>query len=177
MPKSIPLDKLPITDRATSETVVVIETPKASRNKYDYHSKLENLRLAAVLPEGMVFPFDFGFIPSTRAQDGDPLDIIVLLDEPVPPGCVVIVKIIGAIKAEQRNKGKDWIRNDRLLGVPVHAHLHGNVEHIRDLNSKILDELEAFFKNYNKAKGVEFRVLERSGPKEARDLVDEASVS
>jgi inorganic pyrophosphatase len=174
MVKLTPLDKLPIVDGASGATIAVIETPRGCRNKYDYDPHIGCMRLAAVLPEGMAFPFDFGFIPSTKAQDGDPLDVMVLLDEPVPPGCVVTVRIIGAIEAEQRNKGEKWIRNDRLLAVPVHAHLHEALSHIKDLNPKILDELEAFFRNYNSAKGVEFRVINRCGPKEARKLIEES---
>ena len=101
MSKPSALTKLPMQDPATGTLIAVVETPKGARNKYDYDPDLCCLKLAAVLPEGMVFPFDFGFIPSTQAEDGDPLDVAILLDQPVPPGCVVEVRIIGAILAEQ----------------------------------------------------------------------------
>jgi inorganic pyrophosphatase len=173
MAKVIPLDKMSPVDEASGDMIAVIETPKGCRNKYDYDPDIGCMRLAAVLPEGMTFPFDFGFIPFTKAEDGDPLDVMVLLDQPVPPGCVVTVRIIGAIEAEQRAKGKEWVRNDRLVAVPTHAHLHGAVKNIKDINPKLLDELEAFFQNYNCAKGVEFRVIGRVGPKEAHKLIEE----
>ncbi len=175
MTKAKRLDELPFLDAETGDFVAVIETPKGSRNKYDYDPAIGGFRLAAVLPEGTVFPFDFGFIPSTKADDGDPLDVMVLLDQPVPPGCVVTIRIIGAIVAEQRKNNKKWVRNDRLIAVATHAHLHGNIKNIDELNAKILEEIEAFFEHYNKLKQVEFRVQKRIGPKGARDLVKETA--
>ena len=78
---------------------VVIETPKSSRNKYDYNPECDCLELATVLPEGMSFPYDFGFAPSTLGDDGDPIDILVLMDAPVVPGCIIRARLIGAIDA------------------------------------------------------------------------------
>ena len=69
----------------------------------------------------MTFPFDFGFVPSTLGEDGDPLDILVLMDAPVVPGCVIRARLIGAIEAKQKAKGESWERNDRLIAVAVHA--------------------------------------------------------
>ncbi len=96
---------------------IVIETPRGSRNKYSYDPDCDCMQLSTVLPEGLVFPYDFGFVPSTLGQDGDPLDILILMDEPVVPGCVVRARLIGAIQAEQKEKGEGWIRNDRLIAV------------------------------------------------------------
>ncbi len=166
------LDKLPIVDAETGD--VLVETPKSSRNKYDYVPGIGGLRLAAALPEGTVFPFDFGFIPSTKADDGDPLDVMVLMDQAVPPGCVV-TRLIGAIVAEQRKKNEKWVRSDRLIAVATHAHLHGEIDNMDEINSKALEEIKAFFEHYNKLKQVEFRVQKRIGPKEARGLIKEAA--
>ena len=91
-------------DAKTEDLRIVIETPKGSRNKYSYDSECDCLQLSTVLPEGMVFPYDFGFIPSTLGDDGDPLDILILMETPVVPGCVVTVRLIGAIEAEQKEK-------------------------------------------------------------------------
>src|ERR1700741_1160684 len=85
---------------------VVIETPRGSRNKYSYDPECDCMQLSTVLPEGMVFPYDFGFIPAPLGDDGDPLDILILMDEPVVPGGVVRARLIGAIEAEQKEKGK-----------------------------------------------------------------------
>ena len=103
---------------------VIIETEKGSRNKFSFDEDLNVFRLKKVLPEGMSFPYDFGFIPSTRAEDGDPLDVLVLLmDEPGCTGCLVECRVIGAICGEQSENGKK-IRNDsvnRCCGAQPHA--------------------------------------------------------
>src|SRR5579863_660959 len=97
----------------------IIETPKGSRNKFDYDPESNLFMLGGLLPEGMMFPFDFGFIPSSLGGDGDPLDIIVLMDAPAHPGCIIEVRLIGIIEAEQtEKKGKTEV-NNRLLGVAV----------------------------------------------------------
>ena len=83
---------------------VVIETPNGSRNKYSYDPDCDCMQLSTVLPEGMVFLYDFGFIPSTLGQDGDPLDMLILMEAPVVPGCVVRARLIGALEAEQKGK-------------------------------------------------------------------------
>src|SRR6516165_7450726 len=90
---------------------VIVETPRGSRNKYDYDPDSNALELNKVLPEGMSFPIDFGFVPSTLADDGDPLDVLVLMEAPAIPGCVVAARIFGAIEALQKEGGGDWVRN------------------------------------------------------------------
>jgi inorganic pyrophosphatase len=97
----------------------IIETPKGCRNKFDYDADSGLFRLGGLLPEGMMFPFDFGFIPSTLGEDGDPLDVLVLMDAPAHVGCLMEVRIIGVIMAEQAQDGKTE-KNNRLLGVAVH---------------------------------------------------------
>lgn len=123
------------------------------------------------MPEGSTFPYDFGFIPST-VGDGDPLDVLVLLDSPAPVGCVLTVRLIGVIEARQRENAGEWIRNDRLLAVATHAHTHAHVKDLADLRPHIVDEIEAFFSNYNAQKGKSFKPLDRAGPKKACKLVD-----
>ncbi len=73
----------------------IIETPKGCRNKFDYDQDTGLFKLGGLLPEGMMFPFDFGFIPSTLAPDGDPVDILVLMDAPAHVGCLLDVRVIG----------------------------------------------------------------------------------
>lgn len=119
--------KLPVEDPETGDVLAVIETPRGSRNKYAFDLDLGTFRLKAELPEGNVFPFDFGFIPSTKADDGDPLDLLVLLEDSVPMGCAISVRLIGAIETEQKEKGEAWVRNDRLVGVATQAHVHAHV--------------------------------------------------
>src|SRR6202051_786735 len=85
---------------------VVIETPKGSRNKYDFDSEEKVFRLKKVLPAGMTFPYDFGFVPRTLADDGDPVNVLVLMDEPAFPGCLLKCRIIGIIEGEQKGKNE-----------------------------------------------------------------------
>src|SRR3954453_20605872 len=95
---------------------VVIETPKGSRNKFSYDSEEHIFVLKKVLPSGMTFPYDFGFVPSTQAEDGDPLDVLVLMDEPAFPGCILSCRVIGVIEGEQGEK-KSKVRNDRIIAI------------------------------------------------------------
>jgi inorganic pyrophosphatase len=94
-----------------------------------------------------MFPFDFGFIPSTLGGDGDPLDILVLMDAPAHVGCLIEVRVIGIIQAEQSEDGKTE-SNDRLLGVAIHSYDHEDLETIDDVSKTLLDQLEAFFISY-----------------------------
>jgi inorganic pyrophosphatase len=149
---------------------IVIETPKGTRNKFHFDPKLNAFSLTNVLPVGELFPFDFGFVPQTVGEDGDPLDVMLLMDEPAFPGCVVDARVIGVIEAEQTEDGKRW-RNDRLIAVARESHLHRRIRSLRDLDSRLLDEIEQFFKSYNTMRGRKFKPLGRYGPGRAEVLV------
>src|SRR3979490_2074974 len=95
---------------------VVIETPKGCRNKYAFDPEQKVFELKKVLPVGMAFPYDFGFIPSTKAEDGDPVDVLVLMDEPAFPGVLLKCRVVGIIEGEQGKK-KNKERNDRIVAV------------------------------------------------------------
>jgi inorganic pyrophosphatase len=153
--------------------MVVIETPKGSPNKLAFEDRYGTFVLKSILPAGAVFPFDFGFVPSTRAADGDPLDILVLMDAPVFPGCVVPCRLIGVIEAEQTEDGHRE-RNDRLLAVAVKSATHRSVRKIADLNEDLIAQIEHFFVSYNEANGKRFEVKRRSGHKRALALVKAA---
>ena len=170
------LSCLPALDRETGDVTAVIETPKGSQNKYDYDDSCAAFRLAEFLPQGSSFPYDFGFIPSTLGEDGDPLDVLVFMDAPVPVGCVLTIRLIGVIEAKQRETGGHWIRNDRLLAVATHAHTHGHVETLNDLRPRLLDEIEVFFETYNALKQKEFKPIDRAGPKKARKLLAQGAL-
>ncbi len=153
---------------------VIIETPRGCRNKYAYDKKLQAFRLKKILPEGAVFPFDFGFIPRTKGGDGDPLDVLVIMDEPAYPGCVVECTIIGALKAEQSTE-KGMVRNDRLIAIPAGSHMYKDMEAIENLNKNILSEIEQFFVSYNKQEGKEFKPQGWANNEEAMKLIQKAS--
>src|SRR5436853_3624895 len=152
---------------------VVIQTVKRSRNKFSYDEKLKVFRLKKVLPEGMSFPYDFGFVPSTLAEDGDPLDVLVLMDEPGRTGCLIECKILGAICGEQTRDGKK-LRNDRLVGVAIPNHTHSDLKDISDLNPALLREIDKFFANYHQQYGARFKVIGHCRPKEAMSMVKKA---
>jgi|SRR5262245_6308220 len=166
------LTHLPARDPDSGLVNVVIDTPKGSRNKYKYDKEVGLFRLSKVLPLGAAFPYDFGFIPSTRAEDGDPLDVLVLADEPAFPGCLVGVRLLGVVEAEQTEKGKT-VRNDRLVGVVETPYNRPDVRSLDEVGKGRLDELEHFFVSYNEAEGRQFKPLGRRGPEAAESLVED----
>jgi inorganic pyrophosphatase len=157
-------------DTKTCVCRAIIETPKACRNKFDYDPESGLFMLGGLLPEGMMFPFDFGFLPSTLGEDGDPLDIMVLMDAPAHVGCLMDVRIIGIITAEQTQDGKTEI-NNRLLGVAVHSYDHEDLASIKDVSKTLLDQVEEFFVSYNKQRGKKFKITGTGGPKKAIGFV------
>jgi len=156
--------------------IVVVETPKGSPNKLAFEPRFGTFVLKTVLPVGAVFPFDFGFIPSTRGEDGDPLDILILMDAPAFPGCVVQCRLIGVIEAEQTEDGRTE-RNDRLLAVAATSATHRSIEDISDLSQDLLAQIEHFFASYNASRGKRFKVKTRSGKRRALTLIRKALIS
>jgi inorganic pyrophosphatase len=150
---------------------VVIETPKGSRNKFDYEPERGVFKLGGVLTAGAVFPYDFGFVPQTLGEDGDPLDVLVLMDEPAFPGCVVDVRVIGVIEANQTERDGQTMRNDRFLTVSTASHLYQDLEKLDDLATNLLNEIEHFFASYNEIKGKKFTPLARSEAERANELI------
>ena len=151
---------------------VVIETPKDSRNKYAFDPEQKVFELKKVLPAGMTFPYDFGFIPRTQAEDGDPTDVLVLMDEPAFPGVVLKCRLIGIIEGEQGDN-KDKERNDRVVAVEKENHSWSDIKHIDDLGKQFLRELEEFFVNYHKLSGKQYRIIDVRGPKHARKRIED----
>lgn len=154
----------------TDHINAIIETPKGSRNKYVYDSFTEFFKLKKALPAGLMFPFDFGFVPSTMAQDGDPLDILVLTDAATYPGCLIEARVLGVIKVEQEKKG-DVVRNDRVIGVQVDSRDYSSANTIDELPDGLIHEIVHFFASYNNVSKDVFRHLGNEGPKVAIDLV------
>ena len=152
----------------------IIETPKGCRNKFDYDPESGLFMLGGLLPEGMMFPFDFGFIPSTMGDDGDPLDIMVLMDAPAHVGCLIEVRLIGIISATQTQDGKKE-KNDRLLGVAIHSYNNEDLTHIDQVSKTLLSQVEEFFVSYNKQRGKQFKVLGTSGPGKAVKMLKSGS--
>lgn len=162
--------KLTARKKGTEAVHIIIDTPRGSRNKFKYDETLHLFKLRGVLPAGAVFPFDFGFIPGTGGEDGDPLDALLLLDEPTFVGCLVQARLIGVIEAEQTEEG-ETVRNDRLIAVAEQSNNHRDVKSINQLSGNLLEEIEHFFVSYNQAKGKSFVTLGRFGPERADKLL------
>jgi inorganic pyrophosphatase len=156
----------PVDDKDSDIFQVIIETPKGSRNKYAYDQEERIFALKKVLPSGMAFPYDFGFIPSTKAEDGDPIDVLVLMDEPAFPGCLLKCRPIGVIEGEQGKKG-DKERNDRIVAIEQSNHRWAHVKHIDDLGKQFVRELEEFFVNYHELMEKKYKIIDVRGPREA----------
>ena len=152
---------------------VVIDTPSGSRNKYKFDSELGVFKLSRILPLGLAFPFDFGSIPGTRAEDGDALDVLVLTEAPLFVGCLVNIRLIGVIRATQTER-RTTIRNDRLVGAietPVNV---AEFRELSDVSRGKLREIEHFFRSYNEAQGRQFRISGRGGAKAAERILKSA---
>jgi inorganic pyrophosphatase len=165
------LRKLKPFDRKSGNLNVVIDTPKGCRNKYAFDFDIKAYKLKTVLPHGAVFPFDFGSIPGTVASDGDPLDVLVLMDEPAFVGCLIKAKLLGVIEAEQTEDGKTE-RNDRLISVAAESHTHASLTSLRKMDSILVREIEHFFVSYNKVRGKKFKVKGLKGPATAKRLIE-----
>lgn len=163
--------KLPSTFSKDEKYInAVIETPKGSASKYSWDEETQLFKLKKILPKGQVFPYHFGFIPHTKAEDGDPLDVLVLLDESAWPGCIIECNLIGVMEATETKKGKT-VRNDRLIAT---ANASDKYSHIQDISSDdnyLAEEIENFFNTYNNLENKEFKVTAKKGPKVAMDLI------
>src|SRR5205823_5321639 len=140
--------------------------------KYTFDKKSGMFLLKKSLPAGLSFPLDFGFIPNRKADDGDPMDVLVFMEEPGFPGCIVECRVIGILKAEQQKDG-ELIRNDRVLGVATTSRMFDKTETPADVGKQFLDELINFFELYHKTEGNHYKVLEVAQSKEALKLIKE----
>ena len=158
-------------DRESGFLNVIIETPKGSRNKFKYDETHGLFMFDKAMPIGQSFPFDFGFLPSTIGEDGDPLDVLVLTHEPTFVGCFIHAKLLGVIEADQTSDGKT-VRNDRFIALPIEIKSQkppaGSINHLDEV---IVDEISRFFIAYNDLQGKKFKVLRFAGPDRAMQLI------
>jgi len=156
---------------------VIIETPKGCQNKYSYNKEYGIFQVKKTLPMGTTFPFDFGFVPNTLGQDGDPLDVLVIMDEHSYPGCLVETRILGVLEARQSEEGKvKMIRNDRLIAVAKVSVLFKDITTVKELNKSMVAEIENFFIDYNKHEGRKFEPLNWKGRSTAVQLVKKSII-
>jgi len=162
-------------DAESGALLMVIETPRGNRAKFKYHASAGAFRLHKLLPLGSAFPFHFGFVPSTRGEDGDPLDILLLLDEPLPQGCVVEVRALGAIEAMQYAPEQAPVRNDRIIAVAAKSEEHSECHTLDDLDAGLVTKIEQFFVNYNLLEGKKFNPIGRVDKATAEQLIQSAA--
>lgn len=163
------VESLEAIDKKQKCVNVIVETPKGSRVKYSFDPESGLFRLKRAMPEGMTFPFNFGFIPSTLGEDGDPLDIVILNEEPVTVGCLLKVRLLAVIEAEQKEDGKK-IRNDRIVGTAIDEETPAEFLSVK-LDKGRLNQIIFFFAAYNKMSGKKFHALKTAGPKRAEKLI------
>lgn len=149
---------------------VVVETPRGSRAKFDYDTKLKTFTLSKSLLTGLTYPHDWGFVPSTRADDGDPIDVMVVHDAATFPGVVLTCRVIGILQIEQKSKGKAE-RNDRLFAVPRRSHSEQGLHDVRDLSKPIQQELEKFFIATDELEDKKLEIIGWKGPKIATKAI------
>lgn len=147
----------------------VIEIPRGSRNKYEIDEKSGAIRLDRVLYSSVHYPTDYGFIPGTRAEDGDHLDVLVIVEEPTVPGCHVLVRPVGCLKMRDE-QGLDH----KIIAVPVADPRFGEISDLDDLAQHWLREIENFFATYKTLEALETEVTGWDGRKAAWDVIGKA---
>jgi len=153
-------------------TRIIVETPKGSSQKFDFEPDQNVFVLNKIMPQGTVFPFDFGFIPATLGADGDPLDVLVLSESGTFTGCAIDCRIIGVISAIQREQDGIETENDRFIAIPAVSKLYKHVQDISKLDKELLEQLKHFFISYNEQAGKEFNVTGTLGPVVAQKRID-----
>lgn len=158
------------------DVLVVIETPRGSRAKFSYDPKLKVFTLAKALLTGLTYPHDWGFVPSTKADDGDPIDIMVMHDAVTFPGTVITCRAIGILQIEQKSKGKSE-RNDRLFAVPRRSHAEQGLHDVQDLSQAMRQELEKFFIATDELEDKKLEIIGWKGPDAAMQAIKGAAKS
>ncbi len=164
------VEVLSIGDDAPEEVNVFVENPRGSVNKYEYDEGMGAIVLDRVLHSPFIFPADYGFIPQTAAEDGDPLDVFVLTDSPVYPGIVEPVRPIGVLDMEDE-KGQD----EKILAVPRKNPRYAEVSNLEDASRHILNEISHFLEEYKKLEGEKWtEVRDWHNKEKAHQLITEA---
>jgi inorganic pyrophosphatase len=168
------LIKLP-TFKHRDERIIrcVVESPAGSPSKLKYDPEVKAFELSHPLLKGLTYPFDWGFIPSTRGLDDDPLDVMLIHDAPTVPGLIVPSLVIGVLEMLQSEKGGKPFRNDRIFAVPVKSHREDDIKDVDDMSKRMRQELERFFMATASLEDKKLEFLGWKGPKAAERLVEE----
>lgn len=160
--------KLPIGDHAPQRVNAVIEIPMESVNKYEYDQKLQVFRLDRTLHSPVHYPGDYGFIPSTRGHDGDPLDLLVLVNSPSFPGCVIEVRPIGVLRMVDQGE-----QDEKILAVAESDPVYREIMDAGQLFPHLLREIEHFFSIYKSLEGKKTELSGWEGSEMARRIIVE----
>src|SRR5215813_13918431 len=160
---------LPIGDRAPDEVNAVIEIPRGTTNKYEYDKQLNVFRLDRNLHSSVHYPGDYGFIPSTLSLDGDPLDVLVLVDAPSFAGCVMEVRPIGVLRMVDQGK-----QDEKLLAVVENDPVYREINDCSQVFPHLLREIEHFFSIYKNLEGKKTELAGWASAKVARKIIVEA---
>ncbi|MGE5469828.1 MAG: inorganic diphosphatase [Bacteroidota bacterium] len=174
MAHSTPFDDLPPFPAANILNVIV-ETPAGWRCKLKYEAATGLLTLSKYLPAGLVFPFDFGFVPGTRGDDGDPLDVMLLAEAGSAPGCLIPARLLGVLQAAQTKADGRVVRNDRLLAVPLASRAYAGLNTLGEIPRPLCEQIEHFLASYGALEGDRLEITARRGPKTASKLIRQAS--
>ncbi len=158
--------KLPIGDHAPQRVNAVIEIPMESVNKYEYDEKLQVFRLDRTLHSPVHYPGDYGFIPSTRGHDGDPLDVLVLVNAPSFPGCVIEVRPIGVLRMVDQGQ-----KDEKILAVAESDPVYREINDAGQLFPHLLRQIEHFFSIYKSLEGKKTELAGWEGADAARRII------
>jgi inorganic pyrophosphatase len=147
----------------------LVEIPKGSRNKYEWDAELGAIKLDRFLFSSVVYPTDYGFIPQTIGEDGDPLDAMVCVSEPTFPGCMIPVRVIAVFRMRD-DKGVD----DKIVCVPHHDPNWNHVDKLEDLGEPLRDEISHFFSIYKQPEGIAVKVDGWFPREQAIELIEAA---
>jgi inorganic pyrophosphatase len=164
------LKYLPLGEGAPHVVNAVVEIPKGSRNKYEYNMELGVFQLDRVLYSSMHYPEAYGFIPSTLYDDGDPVDVLIIIDQPLQTGIMLEVKPIGILKMADE-KGTD----DKIISVAKYDPTYASIREVKELPKHTLIEIEHFFTSYKELEGKHVRSFGWHGVKEARRAIHNAA--
>ena len=153
----------------------VVEAPAGSRVKVYYDPDSNGFRVGKFLPLGLAFPLDFAFIPSTLGGDGDPVDVLILPEAPLPVGSIVKVRILGVLEVQQQKGNKRPKRNDRVIARLTESRLFSQVNHIDQLGEKFVHEIAVFFQTYKAMRGQTHEVINVGGPERVAELIEAAA--
>lgn len=148
--------------------MALIEIPRGSKNKYEWDDDMEGIALSRVLYQSVAYPAEYGFIPGTLADDGDALDVVVLIDQPTFPGCLMRVRPIGILRLRQENE-----RDDKVLCVAVSDPLYNGTCNLSDIPPHRLVEIRHFFATYTELEGREVEVGDWEDAEAAMDEIKE----